>query len=78
MWCAVFLQCLDIESDSFEIFQSQFENPRISPFEFLSRIAVACWSKKQDSGMPTGNARRIFWDNVTWIVFFVDVPAPVH
>ena len=32
--CGV-LQLSEIESDSFEIFQSQFGNPRISPFEFL-------------------------------------------
>ena len=62
-WCAVFLQCSEIESDCFEIFQSQLGNPRIPPFEFLSHIA--CRSKKQDAGMLTGNARRIFCDNVT-------------
>ena len=33
------LQLSEIESDSFEIFQSQFGNPRISPFEFLLSTA---------------------------------------
>ena len=63
VWCRVFLQCSDIESDCFEIFQSQLGNPRISPFEFL--LGTACWSKKQDAGMLAGNAKRIFCDNVT-------------
>ena len=62
-WCGVFWQCSEIESDSFEIFQSQFGNPRISPFEFLS--CTACWSKEQDAGMLTSNAKHIFCDNVT-------------
>ena len=61
--CGVFLQCSEIESDSFEIFQSQFGNPQISPFEFL--WCTACWSKKQGAGMLTSNAKRIFCDNVT-------------
>ena len=50
VWCGVFLQCSEIESDSFEIFQSQFGNPRISPFEFLwcmpadrRNKALECW-----------------------------------
>ena len=63
MWCVVFLQAMfRIES---EIFQSQFGNPRISPFEFL--LGTACWSKKQDTGILTGNAKRIFifYGNVT-------------
>ena len=63
MWCVVFLQAMfRIES---EIFQSQFGNPRISPFEFL--LGTACWSKKQDTGILTGNATRIFifYGNVT-------------
>ena len=40
-------------------------NPRISPFEFL--LGTACWSKKQDTGILTGNAKRIFifYGNVT-------------
>ena len=66
MWCVVFLQAMfRIESDCFEIFQSQFGNPRLSPFEFL--LGTACWSKKQDAGILTGNAKRIFifYDNVT-------------
>ena len=61
--CVVFLQCSEIESDCFEIFQSQFETPRIPRFEFLS--CAACWSKKQDAGMETNNAKGIFCDNVT-------------
>ena len=32
----VFLQCSEIESGCLEIFQSQFGNPRMSPFEFLA------------------------------------------
>ena len=65
MWCVVFLQCSEVESDCFEIFQSQFGNPRISPFEFL--LGTAGWSKKQDAGILAGNAKRIFifYDNVT-------------
>ena len=63
VWCVAFLQCSEIESDCFEIFQSQFGNPRRSPFEFLS--GTAFWSKKQDAGMLAGNAKRIFCDNVT-------------
>ena len=65
MRCVVFLQYSEIESDCFEIFQSQFGNPRISPFEFL--LGTAYWSKKQDAGLLTGNAKRIFifYDNVT-------------
>ena len=55
MWCAFFLQCSEIESDCFEIFQSQFGNPPISAFKFLS--CSACWSKKQDAGMLTSNAK---------------------
>ena len=47
----------------FEIFQSQFGNPQISPFEFLS--CTACWSKKQGAGMLTSHAKRIFCDNIT-------------
>ena len=39
VWCGAFLQCSGIKSDSFEIFQSQFGNPRMSPFEFLSCTA---------------------------------------
>ena len=31
MWCAVFLQCSEIDGDCFEIFHSQFGNPRIWP-----------------------------------------------
>ena len=42
---------------------SQFGNPGISPFEFLS--CTACWSKKQGAGMLTNNAKCIFCDNVT-------------
>ena len=61
--CVVFLQCSEIESDCFQIFQSQFGNPQISPFNFLS--CSACWSKKQDAGMETSHAKRIFSDNVT-------------
>ena len=34
--CVVFLQCSEIESGCLEIFQSQFGNPRMSPFEFLA------------------------------------------
>ena len=63
LWCGVFLQCSEMESYSFEIFQSQFGNPQISPFEFLS--CTACWSKKQGAGMLTSNAKRIFCKNVT-------------
>ena len=66
VWCGVFLQCSEIENDCFEIFQSQFRNTRISPFEFLS--CTACWSKKQGAGiagMLTSNAKHIFCDNVT-------------
>ena len=63
MWCVLFSQCSEIESDCFEIFQSQFGNTRTSPFKFLS--CSACGSKKQDAGMLTSNARRIFCDNVT-------------
>ena len=63
VWCVVFLQCSDIESDCFEIFQSQFGNPQISPFKFLS--CSPCWSMKQDAGMETSNAKRIFSDYVT-------------
>ena len=65
VWCVVFLQYSEIESDCFEIFQSQFGNPRISPFEFLRVLGTACWSKKQDAGMLADNAKWIFWDNVT-------------
>ena len=54
VWCRVFLQCSEIESGCFEIFQSQFGHPQISPFNFLS--CSACWSKKQDAGMLTSNA----------------------
>ena len=61
--CVVFLQCSEMESDCFQIFQSQFGNPQISPFNFLS--CSACWSKKQDAGMETSHAKRIFSDNVT-------------
>ena len=46
--------CSEIESGCFEIFQSQFGNPPISPLKFLS--CSACWSKKQDAGMLTSNA----------------------
>ena len=60
--CVVFLQCSEIESDCFQIFQS-FGNPQISPFNFLS--CSACWSKKQDAGMETSHAKRIFSDNGT-------------
>ena len=63
VWCVVFLQCSEIESDCFQIFQSQFRNPQILPFNFLS--CSACWSKKQDAGMETSHAKRIFSDNVT-------------
>ena len=63
VWSVVFLQCSEIESDCFQIFQSQFGNPQISPFNFLS--CSACWSKKQDPGMETSHAKRIFSDNVT-------------
>ena len=66
-WCGDFqfrrcisTRALRIES---EIFQSQFGNPRISPFEFL--LGTASWSKKRDAGMLAGNAKRIFCDNVT-------------
>ena len=62
VWCGVFLQCSEIDGDCFEIFQSQFENPRISPVEFS--LDTTCWSKKQD-GLLTGNTTRIFCDNVT-------------
>ena len=51
------------ESDCFLIFQSHFGNPQISPFKFLS--CSPCWSKKQDAGKDTSNAKRIFSDNVT-------------
>ena len=44
VWCVVFLQCSEIESDCYEIFQSQFGNPRISPVEFL--LGIIFWSKK--------------------------------
>ena len=54
MWCVVFLPCSEIESGCYEIFQSQFGNPPISPLKFLS--CSACWSKKQDAGMLTSNA----------------------
>ena len=50
----------------FEILQSEFGNPQISPFDFLS--CTACSSKKQGAGiagMLTSNAKRIFCDNVT-------------
>ena len=63
VWCVLFLQCSEIESDCFEIFQSQFRNTRTSPFKFLS--CSVCWSKKEDGGMLKGNAKRIFCDNVT-------------
>ena len=63
VWCVVFLQCSERESDCFQIFQSQFGNPQISPFKFLS--CSPCWSKKQDAGKDTSNAKRIFSDNVT-------------
>ena len=56
-WWGVFLQC------SHKKKSSQFGNPRISPFEFLS--CTACWSKKQGAGMLTNNAKCIFCDNVT-------------
>ena len=59
----VFLQCSDIESDCFEIFKSQFGNPQILPFKFLS--CSPCCSMKQDAGMETSNAKRIFSDYVT-------------
>ena len=39
--------CYEIESDCFEIFQSQLGNLRILPFECLS--CSACGSKKQDA-----------------------------
>ena len=61
--CVVFLQCSEMVSDCFQIFQSQFGNPHISPFNFLS--CSACWSKKQDAGTETSHAKRIFSDNVT-------------
>ena len=41
----------------------QFGNPQISPYKFLS--CSPCWSKKQDAGKDTSNAKRIFSDNVT-------------
>ena len=63
VWCGVFLQCSKIDGDCLEIFQSQFENPRISPVEFS--LDTACWSKKQDAGLLTDNAKRIFCHNVT-------------
>ena len=63
VWSVVFLQCSEIESDWFQIYQSQFGNPQISPFKFLS--CSPCWSKKQDAGKDTSNAKRIFSDNVT-------------
>ena len=61
MWCGVFLQCSKIDGDCL-----QFENPRISPVEFL--LDTACWSKKKDAGLLTGKAKRIFifYDNVTF------------
>ena len=57
VWCGVLLQCSEIQSDSFEIFQSQFGNLRISPFEFWS--CTAYWSKKPGAGMLTNNARLL-------------------
>ena len=63
VWSGVFLQCSKIDGDCLEIFQSQFENPRISPVEFS--LDTACWSKKQDAGLLTDNAKRIFCHNVT-------------
>ena len=63
VWFGVLLQCSEIESDSLEFFQSQFGNPRISPFEFLS--CTAYWSKKQGAGMLTNDAWRISCDKVT-------------
>ena len=38
--------------------KSLFGNPHISPFNILS--CSACWSKKQDAGMETSHAKRIF------------------
>ena len=57
--------CWASKATHFEIFQSHFGNPRISPFEFL--LGTASWSKKQDAGILAGNAKRIFifYDNVT-------------
>ena len=46
MWGNV-SNCYEIESDCFEIFQSQLGNLRILPFECLS--CSACGSKKQDA-----------------------------
>ena len=43
--------------------KSLFGNPHISPFNILS--CSACWSKKQDAGMETSHAKRIFSDYVT-------------
>ena len=57
--CVVFLQYSEIESDCFEIFQSQFGNP----LEFL--WGTACWSKKQNTGLLSGTAKCILLDNVT-------------
>ena len=47
VWCVVFLQCSEIESDCFEIFQSQLGNPRTLPFECLSCLRIEetrCWN----------------------------------
>ena len=43
--------------------KSLFGNPHISPFNILS--CSACWSKKQDAGIETSHAKRIFSDYVT-------------
>ena len=53
------------EADVARAFQTflQFGNPQISPYKFLS--CSPCWSKKQDAGKDTSNAKRIFSDNVT-------------
>ena len=41
VWFVVFLQCSEIESDCFEVFQSQFGNPPISPSSSAPHFLLA-------------------------------------
>ena len=41
VWCVVFLQSSEIESDCFEVFQSQFGNPPISPSSSAPHFLLA-------------------------------------
>ena len=62
VWCVVFLQCSEMKVTVFRSSNLSSESTNIT-IQVL--ISSPCWSKKQDAGMETSHAKRIFSDNVT-------------